>query len=139
MDIKTKQERSLNMSKIKGINTIPEKILRTSLYKQGFRYRIHFPIFGKPDIVFPKNKIAIFIHGCFWHQHGCKNSTIPKTNIIFWKSKLLGNVKRDEITLKKIKKMGWKAKIIWECEIENNFLKTLKNLVAFLNKNNLTS
>lgn len=96
-------------------------ILRKYLHKSGYRYRINYPLFGKPDIVFPKQKIAIFVNGCFWHQHGCKNSVIPKTRRVFWKDKLAKNIERDRIVNTSLTKTGWDSKIIWECELEEIF------------------
>lgn len=109
--------------------------MRKYLRKSGFRYRIHYPIYGKPDIVFPKKKIAIFIHGCFWHLHGCKNSVIPKTNKGFWDEKLGKNTQRDRLVLKNLKKERWRIKIIWECQIEKNFLKTTQKISNFIEAN----
>lgn len=106
--------------------------LRIQLHKSGFRYRIHYPITGKPDIVFPKKRIAIFIHGCFWHQHGCNNSVIPKTNTNFWKEKLNKNILRDKEVVLKLKKERWISKIVWECEIEDKLKKTFDDLAGFL-------
>lgn len=111
--------------------------LRKYLHKSGFRYRIHYLAFGKPDIVFPKSKIAIFIHGCFWHRHGCKNSVIPKTNTSFWKQKLDENILRDKEVSTKLKANKWITKIIWECELENDFNNTVERLADFLNKDKI--
>lgn len=113
--------------------------LRKILHKSGFRYRVNYPLFGKPDIVFPKKKISIFVHGCFWHQHGCKNSVIPKTNNYFWKEKLNKNVLRDKKVAKELKRKQWTCKIIWECEIEDKFQNTTAVLVDFLNKTSVDS
>lgn len=109
-------------------------ILRTILHKSGFRFRIHYPIYGKPDIVFPKNRIAIFINGCFWHQHGCKNSVVPKTNTEFWTEKLSKNIERDKLVSSRLKNDKWIQKIIWECRIEKNPVKITKGLIEFLYK-----
>ncbi|MBU1032032.1 very short patch repair endonuclease, partial [Patescibacteria group bacterium] len=117
------------MSRIKSRNTKPELILRRYLHKSGFRYRVNYPLFGKPDLVFPKKKIAIFVHGCFWHQHGCKNSVIPKTNNAFWKEKLNKNVSRDKKVAKELKGKQWICKTIWECEIEDKLQNTTTMLV----------
>lgn len=95
--------------------------LRRFLHKSGYRYRIHYPITGRPDIAFPSKQIALFIHGCFWHQHGCKNSVIPKTNTDFWMHKLQSNVERDSKVTKLLKKDGWTAYTLWECELEERF------------------
>ena len=107
-------------------------ILRKFLHKSGFRYRIHYPVLGKPDIAFPKKRVAIFVHGCFWHQHGCNNSVIPKTNTKFWKNKLMKNIKRDSDVIERLAKEKWITKIFWECELENDFNNTSGSLIKFL-------
>lgn len=93
---------------------------------------MHYPLAGKPDIVFPSKKIAIFIHGCFWHQHGCNNSVYPKTNKKFWKEKLEKNIQRDEEIKVKLKKDKWIVKTVWECEIEKDIQKVINTLNTFL-------
>lgn len=114
------------MSGIKGKNTKPELLLRSALHKLGFRFRIQRKdLPGKPDIVLPKYKTFIFVHGCFWHRHpGCKYAYTPKSNIEFWTNKLEGNVIRDRLTEKALEEMGWRILIVWECEVktlvENN-------------------
>lgn len=120
MDIVSKEKRSRMMSGIKGKNTKPELLLRSALHKLGFRFRIQRKdLPGKPDIVLPKYKTIIFIHGCFWHRHpGCKYAYTPKSNIEFWTSKLEGNVIRDRLTEKALEEMGWRILIVWECEIK---------------------
>ncbi len=128
MDKISKKKRSWNMSRIKGKDTSPELRLRKELFKKGYRYRLHFSIPGRPDIVFPKKKIAIFVHGCFWHQHGCKNTVIPKTNTRFWQEKLLSNVERDRKNIKKLKSDNWKTLVVWECELEKHFPLALKKV-----------
>jgi len=102
------------------------------LRKSGFRYRINYPVYGKPDIIFPKNKIAIFIHGCFWHQHGCNNSVIPKTNTKFWKEKLSKNIERDRIVAARLKEDKWIQLIVWECETEDNHNETIRRLISYI-------
>jgi DNA mismatch endonuclease, patch repair protein len=120
MDIWSKEKRSEVMSKIRGKNTNPEMILRSELFMQGFRFRIHKQnLPGKPDIVLPKYQTVIFVHGCFWHYHkNCKEGRIPPTNTSFWKLKLDNNVKRDEEHKLQLEKLGWQVLTIWECDIE---------------------
>lgn len=120
------------MSRIRSSNTKPEIKVRKYLYSKGFRYRIKYDIEGKPDIVFPKKKIAIFINGCFWHHHGCKNSVIPKSNVLFWENKIKANIKRDKIINETLCRKGWHVEILWECEIEKNFDILMKNLLIKL-------
>jgi DNA mismatch endonuclease (patch repair protein) len=120
MDRLTPQRRSWNMSRIRGSDTGPEKRVRSLLHRLGFRFslrRRELP--GRPDIVLPKRRTAIFVHGCFWHQHtGCGNAVIPKTRTEFWNSKLRGNVKRDQIVIRALRQLGWRVLIVWECELE---------------------
>ena len=117
------EKRSWNMSRIRATNTHPEIIVRKYIFSLGYRYRLHGKkLPGKPDLVFAKKKKVIFVHGCFWHHHqskNCKNSTLPKTNKKYWIPKLEGNIRRDQENLKKLKKLGWNALIIWECEAAN--------------------
>lgn len=122
VDSLTKAKRSWNMSQIRAKDTIPEKIVRSLLFRLGYRFVLHNEkLPGKPDIVLPKYKSVIFVHGCFWHLHsGCKDSNIPKSNVSFWKNKLFGNRKRDKMNIKKMKTIfGMKVLVIWECELKN--------------------
>jgi DNA mismatch endonuclease, patch repair protein len=108
------------MSRIKGRDTLPERRVRSLLYRLGFRFSLRSQnLPGRPDIVLKSRKIAIFVHGCFWHRHkGCKNSVLPKTREEFWLAKLDGNVKRDKRNAIVLKRQGWKVLTIWECEVE---------------------
>ena len=131
MDIWSKQKRSEVMSKIRGKNTKPEMILRSQLFKKGFRFRVHPKnLFGKPDIVLPKYKTVIFVHGCFWHYHkDCREGRIPSTNSKFWEEKLLKNIEKDERHTKTLQDLGWKVIVVWECEIEKKLEHTLNKLI----------
>ncbi len=126
------EKRSWNMSRIRSKDTSIEKKVRSYLFSRGFRYRKNVAkLPGKPDIVLPKYRIAIFVHGCFWHQHpGCKYSTIPSTNTDFWYQKLSRNVENDQIHYKDLLSMGWRVGVVWGCEIKKDFEKTMENLVA---------
>ncbi|MDR1882565.1 MAG: very short patch repair endonuclease [Prevotella sp.] len=119
MDIWDKKKRSEVMSKIRSKNTKPELTLRKSLFERGFRYRVNDKkLPGKPDIVLPKYKTAIFLHGCFWHGHeDCKHASTPKTNTDFWVNKITSNSERDKINLQKLTALGWNIITVWECEI----------------------
>ena len=138
MDIWDKDGRSRMMAKIKSTNTKPEIKLRKFLFAEGFRYRINLEkLPGKPDIVLPKYKTVIFVHGCFWHNHeGCRRSHVPKSNEQYWISKISGNVKRDKINMKELEDIGWNVFIAWECEINNkNKFKDIKSkILNFLRK-----
>lgn len=124
MDNLSKKHRSWNMSRIKGKNTKPELIVRSLLHKMGYRFRLHRKnLPGKPDIVLPKYKTLIFVHGCFWHQHeGCKRATMPKSNEKYWKKKLKGNVSRFEVNKFILEQKGWNIIVIWECETKKQLL-----------------
>ena len=116
----TPEKRSWNMSRIKGQNTAPELAVRKVLHKAGYRFRLHRKdLPGRPDIVLPKYKTVIFVHGCFWHSHGCKDSGTPKTNTGFWSGKLADNVCRDTKNQTLLKQQGWNVQVIWECEIRD--------------------
>lgn len=116
----TPEQRKRTMSRVKQQDTKPEKIVRSLLHRLGFRFRKNVPsLIGKPDIVLPKYKTIIFVHGCFWHQHaGCRKSRRPTTNIEFWDEKLDKNIKRDIQTEAELKKLGWKILTVWDCEIK---------------------
>ena len=139
------------MSRIRGKDTTPEKIVRSLLHKMGFRFRLHVRIpvgpvrnaelgirnknsalrtrrsalrFVRPDIVLPKHKTAIFVHGCFWHRHkGCKNCTTPTHRQDFWLAKLNGNAARDKLHQRALRKLGWRVIVIWECEDQEKKLR----------------
>lgn len=109
------------MSGIKGKDTKPEKVVRSLLHRMGFRFRLHAKgLPGKPDIVLPKYKTVIFVHGCFWHRHKCKLAYIPKTNTAWWTLKFEATIERDMRTVRALRRQGWKPKILWECELRRN-------------------
>lgn len=117
MDIFSKTKRSEIMRSIKGKDTKPEKIVRSLLHSMGYRFRIHVKdLPGSPDIVLPKHKSVIFVHGCFWHGHNCKIAKIPKTETPFWMNKFEKNKLRDEKNQSELRQRGWKVFVIWECE-----------------------
>lgn len=104
------------MSGIQGKNTKPEIIVRRGMHARGFRYSLHTQkLPGKPDLVMPKWKVAIFVHGCFWHRHKCSLSKLPSTNTEFWYSKLETNTQRDELVASQLRLAGWRVAIVWEC------------------------
>ena len=120
-DVHSKEIRSYNMSKIRSKDTKPELLVRKFLHSQGFRYRLHVKqLPGKPDIVLPKYKTVIFIHGCFWHGHSdCRYYIIPKTRSEWWLEKINKNKSRDLASTKLLKDLGWNIFEIWECELKN--------------------
>jgi DNA mismatch endonuclease (patch repair protein) len=119
-DVHDPKTRSYNMSRIKGKDTRPEMIVRKFLFSKGFRYRLHDKkLPGKPDIVLPKYKTAIFINGCFWHGHeGCKYFVLPKTRAEWWLNKIIGNISNDNRNIDALKAEGWNVIIVWECELK---------------------
>lgn len=121
------------MSKISGKDTKPEILVRKYLFSKGFRFRKNVKdLPGKPDILLPKYKTIIFINGCFWHGHeNCKKATLPATNNKFWREKISGNIIRDKKNIQKLREMGYKVIIVWQCELTSNFRKaTLSNLLT---------
>jgi len=138
VDNLTPEKRTEVMKSIISEGTKPELVFRRFLFSLGFRYRKNYKkLPGRPDIIFIKKKIAIFIHGCFWHQHkNCKISNEPRSNTTFWKEKFAKNLERDKRNQKDLREMGWRAKVIWECEILDTNRKT-RNLVPILNRLNL--
>lgn len=121
-DVHSTETRSYNMSRIRSKDTKPEMLVRRFLHKNGFRYRLHVKdLPGKPDIVLPKYKTVIFIHGCFWHGHeGCKYYVVPKTRTEWWVEKIEKNKAKDLESEKKLVAVGWKVINIWECTIKND-------------------
>lgn len=119
-DIVDSATRSRMMAGIRGKNTRPELIVRRFLHSEGFRYRLHdCKLPGKPDIVLPKYKLAIFVHGCFWHRHqGCRYATSPEQNREKWQEKFRGNIERDQKQIKQLLEQGWRILVIWECALK---------------------
>ncbi|WP_081745321.1 very short patch repair endonuclease [Pseudomonas sp. URIL14HWK12:I7] len=120
-DIVSPEKRSKMMSNVKGKDTKPELVVRRLCHNMGLRYRLHQKhLPGKPDLVFPKHKLCIFVHGCFWHRHpGCKHASTPKSRLDFWLPKLKKNVERDLDAQQALLLLGWRVVIIWECETKN--------------------
>ena len=118
---KVSEQRSRNMSAIKSKNTKPEIKVRKVLHSMGYRFRLHSKdLPGSPDIVLPKYKTVIFVHGCFWHRHeNCKYASTPKTRQEFWKAKFRENINRDKLNQENLSSKGWKIIIVWECEIKD--------------------
>ena len=124
------ERRSWNMSRIKARDTKPEMLLRSLLHREGFRFRLHAKnLPGKPDIVLPRYKTVIFVHGCFWHRHSeCKNATMPSTRREFWEEKFNGNIRRDALNRLVLEEAGWKVFIVWECELKASASQVVEKL-----------
>jgi DNA mismatch endonuclease (patch repair protein) len=118
MDAEIDPRRSALMSRIRSGNTRPEIAVRRLLHALGYRFRLHRrDLPGKPDIVLPRHRLAIFVHGCFWHQHtGCRLASKPKTRQEYWTPKLAGNVARDARAQAALRAAGWRVEVIWECD-----------------------
>ncbi|GAO55234.1 very short patch repair endonuclease [Novosphingobium sp. MD-1] len=134
-DIVDTETRSRMMSGIRGKNTKPEMTVRRALHAMGYRYRLHArELPGKPDIVFRRRRLAIFVHGCFWHRHpdpSCKLARMPKSRVEFWEPKLEGNRARDGANVAALEAMGWKVLLVWECQL-GNMESLRKALLRFL-------
>lgn len=129
----TKERRSWNMSRIRGKDTAPERVVRSLLHRMGLRFRLHGKgLPGRPDILLRKYRTVVFVHGCFWHRHkGCRNCTTPTNRREWWLEKLNGNAARDRLHSRALSKLGWKVIVIWECETkESGFPKKLEGQFA---------
>ncbi len=137
-DIFSNEKRSQIMASVKSINTRPEIVVRKYLFACGFRYRINHPkLPGKPDIVLPKYKTVVFIHGCFWHGHReCEASQLPKTRLDYWSKKIESNSLRDKKNVSSLRIQGWQVIIVWTCQLSNKSKKekALTKLVRMISK-----
>ncbi|RYG33356.1 MAG: DNA mismatch endonuclease Vsr [Chitinophagaceae bacterium] len=134
-DVHSRETRSFNMSRIRSKDTKPELIVRKFLFSRGFRYKLHDKsLAGKPDIVLPKYKTVIFVHGCFWHGHeGCRYFVVPKTRTEWWLNKINTNINNDAASVSRLREAGWKVLTLWECDLRKNTAdSTLDNLLKEL-------
>ena len=131
-DIVDRSTRSRMMSGIGGSNTKPETRLRKALHAAGLRYRLHVgKLPGRPDVVFPKFRAVVFVHGCFWHRHGgCRLTTMPATNKDFWQEKFDGNVLRDARNIAALKATGWRVAVVWECSLRGKSIDAVADAVG---------
>lgn len=130
----SREHRSWNMSRIRGRDTSPEMTVRSALHARGYRFRLHRKdLPGKPDVVLPKYRTVVFVHGCFWHRHSrCRNATTPTANARFWADKFAENTERDARRTRDLRKLGWHVFVIWECEVGSG--KSMSRLFAALDK-----
>lgn len=121
MDRISPEQRSQNMAQVKSKNTKPEMLVRSLLHRMGYRFRLHIKTLpGHPDVVLPRYKAVIFVHGCFWHGHeGCKRATMPATRTEFWRKKIDGNQSRDRRNLNALEELGYRCLVIWQCEMKD--------------------
>ena len=121
-DTLTRAQRSKCMAAIRGKDTTPELIVRSILHRLGCRFSLHrTDLPGKPDIVMPARGAVVFVHGCYWHMHGCKRGrSTPGTNAAFWRSKREGNRKRDRKNVSALRRAGWRVLVIWQCELKSS-------------------
>lgn len=127
-----KASRSRNMAAVAGKDTKPEVLLRSTLHAAGFRFRLHAPeLPGRPDIVLPRYRAAIFVHGCFWHRHvGCRRGSAPSSNVEFWRAKLDGNVQRDARNISLLLALGWRVAVVWECGLHAKMVPEITSKVS---------
>lgn len=126
VDVFDQAKRSWVMSRVKGKNTKPERVVRSLFHRLGYRFTVNGPknrkLPGKPDMVLPKIKTVVFVHGCFWHGHpGCRDHRVPKTRSEWWSAKIRGNQLRDRRNQKALEALGWNVVVIWACEIDNPY------------------
>ncbi|HEU4591761.1 MAG TPA: very short patch repair endonuclease [Steroidobacteraceae bacterium] len=125
-DVVDRATRSRMMSGIRGKNTKPELVVRSFLHRAGLRFRLHAKLPGKPDLVLPRYRTAVFVHGCFWHRHeNCRYATTPANNATFWQEKFSSNVQRDRRTKQALQGLGWRVEVIWACELQERNLQAL--------------
>jgi DNA mismatch endonuclease (patch repair protein) len=133
-DNRTEEQRSANMRAVRGKNTAPEILIRSTLHRLGYRFRLHRrDLPGTPDIVFPARKSVMFVHGCFWHGHECPRGIVPSSNVDFWQRKIAKNRERDGRSQKQLRREGWKVLTVWECETKNKS-RLAKRLSRFLER-----
>jgi len=139
-DIFSSEQRSWVMSRVRGKDTKPERVVRSALHRAGYRFRLHrADLPGKPDIVLPKYQAVIFVNGCFWHQHpGCRKATIPEHNKDFWQRKLERTVQRDQRNRVKLKRLGLKVITLWECQIQESIDNSMDQIKKCLEQTHST-
>ncbi|MGL4262937.1 MAG: very short patch repair endonuclease [Afipia sp.] len=126
----TREQRSRNMAAVRSKNTGPEMLARKAAHRLGLRFRLHrTDLPGTPDMVLPKHRAVVFIHGCFWHGHGCSRSKLPQTNVRFWAEKIEKNKLRDKKTNAALRKSAWKVQTVWQCELRNLDMATRRMLL----------
>lgn len=134
-DVLTPEQRRLNMSRVRGKDTKPEMLLRKGLHARGLRYRLHpKDVPGKPDLVFPRYRAVILVHGCFWHGHNCPLFKWPATRPEFWRKKIEGNRARDARTLEELQAAGWRTLVVWECALRGPGRRQVSEVLGFCDR-----
>ena len=135
MDHFSATKRSEIMSRVKGTDTSVEILVRQLLHSLGYRFKLHArDLPGKPDIVLPKHRSVVFVHGCFWHGHkACRRAGIPKTNREFWTRKIEGNIDRDKRCVRELRELGWKVLVVWQCQTKD-LTKLERRITTFFGK-----
>lgn len=131
VDIVDSATRSRMMASIRASNTKPELVVRSYLHRSGLRFRLQVALPGKPDLVLPKYRVALFVHGCFWHRHkGCRYTTTPSSNVAFWQEKFENNQRRDSQVRRELRQLGWRVLVIWSCELNDRRLSALVKKIS---------
>jgi DNA mismatch endonuclease, patch repair protein len=124
-DTVSRSKRSAIMAAVPNRNTQPEKLVRSCLFRAGFRYRLHVRgLPGSPDIVLPRYRAVVFVHGCFWHGHGCNRAKLPSTNVTYWKQKIQRNAERDRKHREALENIDWRVFTIWTCTLGTDLAET---------------
>ncbi|MBF6025350.1 very short patch repair endonuclease [Lysobacter niastensis] len=136
-DVVSPEVRSRMMASIRSRNTKPEMLVRRFLHRLGFRYRLSpRDLPGRPDLALPRHKVAVFVHGCFWHgHHGCRFATVPATRTDFWVAKIAANKVRDHANEEKLRDLGWRVAVVWECALRSNSDHAIGRVVDFITSN----
>lgn len=133
------QQRSAAMAAVRSSNTKPELTVRCALHEAGFRFRLHAKnLPGRPDIVLPRFRMVIFVHGCFWHAHHCPRGKRPSTNVEFWTTKIDSNIRRDRAAIKGLRNLGWRIRTLWACSLKASVPRLLRELQRDLRRSNST-
>jgi DNA mismatch endonuclease, patch repair protein len=126
-----KLTRGLIMAKVQSKNTSPEREVRSTLHRAGHRFTLHQrDLPGSPDIVLPRHRMVVFVHGCFWHRHGCKRARMPSTNEEYWRAKFERNTRRDRKTQRALRALGWRVFVVWTCDLDRGTRRVLAALAA---------
>lgn len=131
VDRLTREQRSRAMARVRGKHTVPELVVRRALHAAGLRFRLHRrDLPGSPDLVLPKHRVVVLVHGCFWHGHDCRRGKRPQSNVEFWAPKLERNMERDQLAQSKLEELGWHVVVVWECALDQGVQSVLSHVHA---------